>query len=98
MDLTKQEIEKIGKTVKEILNNKEVQLFVFGSRAKGTARANSDLDIAIKSKEPLSLGELGRLKETFEESDFPYRVDIVDYEDVSATIRARIDKSALKIG
>ena len=44
-------------------NTRVARLWIFGSRAKGTSRRDSDLDIAIE----LSLGLSGRSSET---SDF----------------------------
>ena len=55
------------------------KVWVFGSRATGRARRYSDLDLLIDAGRPLSLAEAALLREGFEESDLPYRVDIVDW-------------------
>jgi predicted nucleotidyltransferase len=47
----------------------KTKIHVFGSRAKGTPRPYSDLDLLI---------DAGRLAEDFTESDLPWKVDIID--------------------
>ncbi|MBI4238881.1 MAG: nucleotidyltransferase domain-containing protein [Deltaproteobacteria bacterium] len=56
---------------------------VFGSRAAGTPKKYSDLDLAIVDRERLSLNTLGALREAFQESDLPIRVDVVDWHALS---------------
>lgn len=60
---------------------------VFGSRAEGTARRYSDIDIGIAG-EPLSADRLSQLAEDFEESELPYRVDIVNLAHTTERFRA----------
>jgi len=56
-----------------------VRVWVFGSRATGTARRYSDLDLAIDADRPLTIDEVAVLREAFEESDLPFRVDVIDW-------------------
>jgi len=60
------------------------KVWVFGSRARGDARATSDLDLAIDASRALSLSESAGLAEAFDEAPLPYSVDIVDLQAVSA--------------
>ncbi|QSR17356.1 restriction endonuclease subunit S [Novosphingobium sp. KA1] len=71
-----------------------VSVRVFGSRAKWTAKPHSDLDLALKGKEPLPRSVLGDLAEAFSESDLPFRVDVVDWYTVTPTFQAVIDRDA----
>lgn len=67
-------------------------IWVFGSRAKGTARKYSDLDLAIDmggNPMPSHLSVL--LSYDFEESDLPYKVDILDLNAVNPDFRRRIE-------
>ncbi|MFA6038226.1 MAG: nucleotidyltransferase domain-containing protein [Legionellales bacterium] len=67
------------------------QVWVFGSRAKSNAKPYSDLDLAIDlNGETLSLQLLANLAFDFEESDLPYKVDIVDWNAIDTTFQARI--------
>ena len=65
-------------------------VWVFGSRATGRARRYSDLDLAIDAGRALTLDESARLRESFDDSDLPYRVDIVDWRTASDRFRAII--------
>jgi predicted nucleotidyltransferase len=67
-----------------------VQVWVFGSRATGRARRYSDLDLAIDAGRPLTLDETALLREAFEDSDLPYRVDIVDWQTIGERFRRLI--------
>lgn len=70
---------------------------VFGSRAKWTAKPHSDLDLALKGKEPLPRSVLGDLAEAFSESDLPFRVDIVDWHNVAPSFQAVIDRDGVRL-
>jgi predicted nucleotidyltransferase len=63
------------------------KVWVFGSRATGRARRYSDLDLAIDAGRRLTLAEAAMLREAFEESDLPYRVDIVDWHAIDERFR-----------
>ena len=69
---------------------KGVRAYVFGSRARGSARQYSDLDLALEWDRPLGLDFLGRIAEALSESDLPYKVDIVDLLTADPSFRARI--------
>jgi predicted nucleotidyltransferase len=56
----------------------KTKIHVFGSRAKGTPRPYSDLDLLIDAGRPLTLNESASLTEDFTESDLPWKVDIID--------------------
>ena len=57
----------------------ECEVRAFGSRATWTARDYSDLDLAVVGEGPLGWRTLSRLKEAFEASDLPMRVDVLDW-------------------
>ncbi len=50
------------------------------------------LDLAIVGDDKLDFDRLRLLKEAFEESDLPFRVDIIDWNDISPEFRAHIEK------
>lgn len=74
-----------------------VSVRVFGSRAKWTAKPHSDLDLALKGKEPLPRSMLGDLAEAFSESDLPFRVDVVDWHTVAPSFQAVIDRDGIAL-
>ena len=70
----------------------ECQVRAFGSRATWTAKDYSDLDLAVVGEGPLDWRMLGRLKEAFEESSLPMRVDVLDWHDISESFRKLIEQ------
>ena len=78
IDLNPKHVETIQRILAEHIPECEVR--AFGSRVQWTAKDYSDLDLAVVGSEPLSLRQLRRLKEAFEESDLPIRVDVVDWQ------------------
>ena len=71
-----------------------VRAFVFGSRAAGTARRYSDLDVALAWERPLGLDAIAALTEALSESELPYKVDIVDLSTVDRGFRSRAEGTA----
>ena len=59
-----------------------VQIWVFGSRVKGTARASSDLDLVLFA-EDADKPQLALLREALEESLLPFAVDTLVWNDIS---------------
>jgi predicted nucleotidyltransferase len=66
--------------------------FVFGSRATGKTKRSSDLDLAIDLGRILTREENADLADAFDESDLPYRVDVVDLNGASESFRAIIER------
>ncbi len=64
---------------------------LFGSRAKGSARPNSDFDLALWGRIDHRL--LARLNAELDELPLPYTFDLVVYGDIrQAELRAHIDR------
>lgn len=61
---------------------------IFGSRARGDYKKNSDIDIAVKFLQPI----IGILAEDFEKSNFPYSVDIINFENVGEKLLENIER------
>jgi type I restriction enzyme S subunit len=71
-----------------ILRKYPYQFFVYGSRAKGTASKFSDLDLCIKG--PASTQELGTIRAAFEESNLPFKVDVILWDTISKEFKQKI--------
>lgn len=87
--------QKDYKIVQDILNEylpPKAEVYLFGSRVKGTARRGSDLDIAIEAGRQLTFKELTDLDIAFNESDLPYKVDILDYNACKEPFKSLIRK------
>lgn len=84
--LNKEE-KDIRDVVFKFIDSNEYKIFVFGSRATGKARKFSDYDIGVEGKKPIAWETMALAKEAFEESDFPFKVDLVDFSFVSDKFR-----------
>ena len=86
-------------TVRQILREKapELEVRAFGSRVSWTARETSDLDLVLMTKEPLDISRMAKLKESFSESNLPFRIDIVDWADTSENFREIIESKSVTL-
>lgn len=95
-DITADEYNIINKILNDYLISvaDNCTVYVFGSRAKNTARINSDLDLALElpDNNKISSNTIIDLKEAFDNSSLPYRVDIIDLNSVSDTFRELVNQ------
>ena len=77
--LSDSEYKYILEKVVAPLNSQGAEIFCFGSRAKGTHKKFSDLDLLIRNVEKTDKmsNVVGVITENLEEENFPYKVDIV---------------------
>ncbi len=75
----------------------EADVWVFGSRAKWLARDTSDLDLCIRSADPIGFSRMGSLRVAFEESNLPYKVDVLDWATAAPSFRKIIERDKVKI-
>ena len=95
LDLTPAQRTLVCRIVDAHLERRRVR--VFGSRAHGTAKPFSDLDLLVLGP-ALDARLRGTLEEAFDESDLPFRVDIVETATISAEFRALIEPQAVALG
>ncbi len=68
------------------------EVYVFGSRAKGSYQPGSDIDLAIMN-EGVNAQELSRMRAAFEDSLLPYFVDLVNFPALKHTeLKAHIQR------
>lgn len=77
IDISKDNLEIVLSILKKFVPNSEIR--VFGSRYNGTSKKYSDLDIAIVSDKELDWELISDIKESFQESDITFRVDVLDW-------------------
>ena len=95
IDLAPHHLDTVRAILREHAPDCEVR--AFGSRVTGGARRYSDLDLAVIGDEPLGLIPLGLLREAFEESDLPIRVDVIDWHDTSESFRKIIESNCVPL-
>ena len=72
-------ITKINSIFSQYPNIEEV--IIFGSRAKGNFRDNSDIDLAIKGK-VISLSTLHQIENKLEELYIPNFIDLIVFDNI----------------
>ncbi|WP_298269499.1 nucleotidyltransferase family protein [Geobacter sp.] len=93
IDVAPQYLETVKAILRRHVPDREV--WVFGSRATGTAKQYSDLDLAVIGDTPLDFGRLALLENDFDESELPFKVDVVDWSTASESFRQVIRKTAV---
>lgn len=91
LEVSKEDLETVKRLLARHVTGCEVR--VFGSRAGGKPKSYSDLDLALVGPGKIDSGCLTRLKEDFQNSDLPFRVDIVDWALLDESFRRVILKS-----
>ncbi len=70
----------------------EIPVWIFGSRIKGTARPYSDVDLVMVGEQPIPQMTYYQMKDALEESDLPYRVDLLDWHRISDEFKSIIQQ------
>jgi len=95
LDVSPVNLEIVRAVLQRHVPNAEV--WAFGSRVTGKAKAYSDLDLCIDAGQALGLDVGSALAEGFAESDLPWKVDIVDWHTTSDAFRKLIEQNRLLI-
>jgi predicted nucleotidyltransferase len=87
IDLTPEQLTLLRGLLREHLPG--VEVWAYGSRVKGNARRYSDLDLVVIAGEGQG-GRVSMLREVFEESNLPFRVDCFVWDEVPEAFREAI--------
>ena len=87
VDVTAQQRQTILALLGKYLPN--TAAWAYGSRVKWTSRPESDLDMVVFTI-PEQRGQVGNLRDAFEESDLPFRVDVFVWDEIPKKFRGRI--------
>lgn len=88
-------LERLKRIVSDFIDDKDVKIFLFGSRARGDNAPASDVDIGIIHGPGFNKGKISLLRERIEESNIPYKVEIVDLMETSERFRDSVLKEAI---
>lgn len=79
--------------LKRNISDVDAKFYIFGSRAKGTNKKYSDIDIAVDlNGKKLDVSILGKILIEFQDSTLPFEVDVVDLNSVDEDFRNLIKK------
>lgn len=81
--------------LKTIFSDYPGLFFAFGSRAKRTHKAFSDLDLCYKTD--ISDIKIADLQEKLEQSDLPFKVDIVSWKRCSPAFQKQIERDLMPL-
>ena len=73
------------------------EVWAYGSRARGTAKPYSDLDLAVITAQPLGLPLSAAMSEDFSESDLPWKVDVLDWATTSESFKAIVERQRVVV-
>ncbi|RHZ36676.1 nucleotidyltransferase family protein [endosymbiont GvMRE of Glomus versiforme] len=76
--------------IQKILAQYPCYFYAYGSRIKGTAKKFSDLDLCYKEDIPAEI--ICRVEEEFTESDLPFVVELVKWDDMRPAFQRKIKK------
>ena len=76
---------------------KDHAVWAFGSRARHTHHPYSDLDIVIIGDQALTFATMGDLRQAFQESALPWKVDLVDWHDIGIDFKQIIDAHKIRL-
>ena len=95
LDLGPKYVDIIKKTILAEISNAEI--FIFGSRTQGKALEYSVVDVALKSSDKIPIEIMLRLNARFKESTIPYKIDVVDLNNLKTEFKNIIEKDLFKI-
>jgi len=95
LDLTAAQLSELRAILARHLPHREVR--VFGSRVTGRAKPYSDLDLIVMGEAPLADLILAELHADLEESDLPFRVDVLLWPDVPSWMREEVRHVSIPI-
>lgn len=95
VDLDKNTRQSIRKILAEYCPDQKVLLV--GSRASGPAKKYADVDLLILDKTPVAAKQFSLIKLAFEESDIPYKVDLLSWSELTPSFRQRLLRNHAEI-
>ncbi|BBP44322.1 nucleotidyltransferase family protein [Thiosulfativibrio zosterae] len=96
LQLNEQQRQQVINLVSSTLSEPH-EIYAYGSRTKGQARTYSDLDLLVRAQQKLPIETLFKLKDAFEFSELPFRVDIQDWYAMDDGFKANIESSLIQI-
>ena len=75
--------KKILRIIGKHLDLKQFKVVFFGSRVDGTGTERSDIDIGIEGHERVPFQVMNEIREAFKEMPILYKMDVVDFKEVS---------------
>lgn len=91
LDVEPRHLAEVRRILKLHAGGLEVR--AFGSRVRGGAKSHSDLDLAVMTKTPLPMQTKVHLENALAESNLPFKVDVLYWDETSDTFRRLIEEA-----
>ncbi|MEN6319744.1 MAG: nucleotidyltransferase domain-containing protein [Syntrophaceae bacterium] len=88
-------LNELKKLLQSLAKNRNIGIYLFGSRARGDNYESSDVDIGILPNEEIDVIEMASWREIIENSNIPYHVELVNLNEVSDDFKEEIMKDAI---
>ncbi len=95
--LTEKEFSTLNTLLLTPMRSKGAEIWIFGSRARGDHKKFSDIDILYDSKSQELSYDVSCMKESLEDSDLPYKVDIVDLKYLADSYKTSVLKDRIRL-
>ncbi len=69
-----------------------VKIYLYGSRARGSHREWSDIDLALDGEQEIDSYNLGEARDMLKESRIMYKIQLVDLQAISPEFKEAIQK------
>ena len=81
------------------LKSSGAKVYIFGSRVAGHQHSHSDVDLlySLPEKKDLPAGFISNITESIEESRFPFKVDLVNEEELALSYRERVMSERIQV-
>ena len=89
-------IEFVKNILRKHIQSSDAKFYIFGSRVKNRYKEYSDIDIAIDSPDFTNDKKL-KIEFDFENSTFPYEVDIVDLNNIKEDFKNLIKEDLVEL-
>ncbi|MCK4388212.1 MAG: nucleotidyltransferase domain-containing protein [Dehalococcoidia bacterium] len=82
---------------RDVFKGENVMVILFGSRGRGDHLETSDMDVGILSKGEVNKSKITLFQDRIENSNIPYKVDVVDLSQASKEFVDKVLKEGLLI-
>lgn len=88
-------LELLKNMAEDVFEGENVIVVLFGSRARGDYFETSDVDVGIFPVGEVNKSKIALFRERMENSNIPYKVDVVDLSQASKEFTDRVFKEGL---
>lgn len=97
--LTEAELHWFMSTVVNPLKEQKAKVYIFGSRANDKYKKFSDVDVLYveDANQPINSKIILNITTAAQDSRFPYKLDLVKYDELAASYKAGIDAEKIEL-